>query len=411
LGNLLDEAGQLDAAIRHLERAVALSPDLAEAHNNLGVCLDRSGLGPRAREHFQRAIALNPTFAEAIFNDAKTLAGQGRLEDAKRKYEAGLRLQPGNAKARLGYGIAHLLGGELEQGWEHYEARPSNPGDAPYTDDTSRRWRGEPLEGRTLLLHAEQGFGDTIQFVRFVPQLAASGARIVLELQPPLVALLAGVPGVSGVITRGTPRPAFDWQCPLPSLPYVLALGLDRIAATAEVPYLHAEPARLERWRARLGGCRGLRIGLAWAGNPNHLNDLNRSLPFAVLRPLADIAGVSFVALQKGPALAQAEAGHGPRVLLPGDELGDFADTAAAIAQLDLVISVDTSVAHLAGALGKPAWVLLPFAPDWRWMLEREDSPWYPTMRLFRQSRPRDWAGVIERVGRELTALAAQSDA
>jgi hypothetical protein len=267
-------------------------------------------------------------------------------------------------------------------------------------------WSGESLDGKTILLYAEQGFGDAIQFLRYVPQVAAYGGRIVLRLHRFLVRLAATLPGDMTIVTPGTRLPDFDVWCPLLSVPRILETRLDRIPG--EVPYLFPRPALIERWQRRFAGLPGRRIGLAWAGDPRHINDFRRSIGLERLKQLFAISGNSWVSLQKGPRARDHLAQLAPSTLLDiSDELGDFADTAGAIANLDLVIAADTAVAHLAGALAKPMWTLVPFSPDWRWMLNREDSPWYPTMRLFRQPAPGDWDSVVAQVADCLARPAA----
>jgi hypothetical protein len=262
------------------------------------------------------------------------------------------------------------------------------------------------LEGRTILLHAEQGFGDAIQFIRYLPLVARCGGKIIIECHPELQRLLQTAAADSPVVATGHTLPAFDLHCPFLSLPRLFGTNLTNIPK--DVPYLHANAADVEVWRKRLADqSASLKVGLAWAGRPTHQNDRNRSLKLGTFAPLAQLAGVRFVSLQKGEAAAEAKSPpEGMELLDAGPELKDFADTAALVAALDLVIAVDTSVVHLAGALGKPVWVLLPFAPDWRWLLNRDDSPWYPTMRLIRQQRRMEWEPVVASIREELNALA-----
>jgi hypothetical protein len=266
-------------------------------------------------------------------------------------------------------------------------------------------WLGEgALDGRTVLLHAEQGLGDTLQFVRYAPLVARRGARVLLEVQPPLLPLLSGFEGVASVLAQGTKLPAFDLHCPLLSLP--LAFGTEIDSIPAKIPYIGVSDSRRAKWRERLGAREMPRIGIAWAGSTAHRNNAKRSLALAQFASLLSTPGVEFVSLQK--ELSEPDAGLLPdfgNVLQLGEELADFADTAAVIERLDLVISADTSVAHLAGAIGKPVWILIPLAPDFRWLLAREDSPWYPTARLFRQQRLGDWNSVLGRVRTALVRL------
>jgi hypothetical protein len=269
-------------------------------------------------------------------------------------------------------------------------------------------WLGEDdIAGKTILLHSEQGFGDSIQFCRYLPLVAAGGARVILEVEQPLCALMTGLAGTAQVIAKGDALPAFDLQCPLPSLPLAFKTGLETIPSSA--PYLRVPKHALEYWGALLGIKRGLRIGLAWAGNAVHVRDRERSMRLRDLLPLLDI-DATFVSLQKEVRAVDAETLEHCDMLRFDRELGDFSDTAALILQLDLVISVDTSVAHLAGALGKPVWILLTHAPDWRWLLERDDSPWYPSARLFRQHETREWGSVTMQVREALLAFTIAGD-
>jgi hypothetical protein len=261
------------------------------------------------------------------------------------------------------------------------------------------------LAGRTILLHAEQGLGDTLQFVRYAPLVKARGGTVVLEVQEPLFSLVATCPGVDRLVALGAPLPPFDTHAPLLSLPGLLATDLASIPV--EVPYLAADPALVEHWKAVRSPVRWLKVGIAWQGNPRHVNDRHRSLPLARFEPLARLEGVRLLSLQRGPGSEQLAGAAGWMTADLGDALECFRDTAAAIRNLDLVVTVDSAVAHCAGALAAPVWVLLPYAPDWRWLLGRDDSPWYPTMRLFRQAAPGDWDGVIDRVRVALAELAA----
>lgn len=406
IGTLLDESGATDAAIAHLERAIALNPDIAQAHSNLCFALDRKGQFDRAIDHGRRAVQLRPDLAQTHFSLAGALMCNGQLADAVAAYEAGLALTPDNRPARMYLSFALLLKGDFERGWREYEFRFTNVG-LKFGHQGRQRpmWQGEPLDGKVILLHREQGHGDTFQFLRFVPMVAAKGARVVLEISPDMKRLLAHTEGAAVVTAWGESRPEFDLQCPLPSLPRMFGVGLHTVPAA--IPYIRADPGLVEHWKDRLAGPEGLRVGLVWAGSPTNSDDRNRSLHYSELQPLSEIPGVAFFSLQKGPACARVDAAGPLCLTVLGDQLDDFADTAAVLDQLDVVITVDTAVAHLAGAMGKRTWVMLQFAPDWRWMLDRTDSPWYPTVRLFRQCRPGEWGAVVDSIGRELAALAA----
>jgi tetratricopeptide (TPR) repeat protein len=386
-----------------LERAVALDPADARvwlALGNLRADLDRLD---EAECNLRRAMALDPSLPEAPASLGALLTATGRLAEAVAACTAALRLDPGLAPARFNRSFAHLLAGDWRAGWDDYEARAQHPHFAAnFARLSGRQWHGEPLDGGTLLVHAGQGLGDTIQCARYFPRLAGSGARVVLACPPALFTLLRQVPGVDELVARGGAWPdATAWVDQL-SLPGRFATRPDTVPSPAG--YLRAEPRRVARWHLRDGDAEGPRVGLAWAGNPTHPNDRRRSLPLATLAPLLGaemtIRGLRFVSLQIGPAAAEMAQHYGLPDLT--HELADLADTAALIETLDLVIAVDTTVAHLAGALGRPVWVLLPHAPDWRWLLGRDDTPWYDSARLFRQTRPGDWDAVIARVGRAL---------
>jgi len=305
---------------------------------------------------------------------------------------------PDYADAHYNEALCRLVLGDFDRGWEMQEWRwkTEQLRDSKHSF-TQALWLGhENISGKTILLHAEQGFGDTIQFCRYVPLLAARGARVILEVQEPLRELMTGLVGATQVVCRGDPLPDFDVYCPLLSLPLAFGTRLETIPSA--VPYLCASSQRMMDWDTRLGPKRRPRIGLAWSGLPTHKNDHNRSIRLGALLSLLDI-DATFVSLQKGVRPADATILKERSDLLHfGSEIRDFSDTAALISNLDLVISVDTSVVHLAGALAKPVWAMLPFTPDWRWLLDRDDSPWYPTVRLFRQDDTRAWDKVIARV-------------
>ena len=417
LGNARLAAGDADAAIAAYEGAVAKRPDSAEALNNLGSALHRAGRLDEAEKAFTRAIALRPRHAGQFANLGLVMKDRGRFAEAAAAYERALAADPTHATARANRATLLLQQGNFEDGWAEYEWRWRAPG---FTTNprtfTAAAWDGGDPAGRTLLLHAEQGLGSAIQFVRYAPVVAGRGARVIVECQPPLLRLfrrsLAGAdgPGIP-VVARGEPLPPFDAHVPLMSLPHLCRTSLASVPAS--VPYLAAEPAAVADWRGRLakGGAGALRVGLAWAGNPAHGNDRNRSLPpaatAALLAPLLATPGALFVSLQVGGASGAAAALASAGLIDPTAELADFADTAALIAALDLVISVDTAVGHLAGALARPVWLLVPSIPEWRWLIDRDASPWYPTLRLFRQPAPGDWWTVIDRVAASLGATLA----
>lgn len=399
LGNVLHELCRLDDALLCYEQALRLDPDYADAHGNLANTLDRLGRFEDALAHRLEVVRLRPDRAATYTNLGNTLRGQAMIPEALVCFGQALAIDPEDAEAHSGRGVALLLAGDFAAGWREYEWRWKTSRYPPRAFSVPR-WEGSALAGRTILLYAEQGLGDTLQFVRYIPQMRHSGGEIVLECQPRLAPLLECMPEVREVIPVGAPLPAFDLQAPLLDLPGIFGASAANIPAT--VPYLRVSPDRVKAWRARIGVEGGKKVGLAWAGSPTYKDDRKRSLDFRQLEPLLELPGVRFFSLQRGPAAGQRD----PRLAVTAleEDTSDVLDTGAAILNLDLVISVDSMVAHLAGALGAPVWTLLAFAPDWRWLLTREDSPWYPTMRLFRQPRAGDWASVIARVAEALRA-------
>jgi tetratricopeptide (TPR) repeat protein len=403
-------------ALAAAERALAVRPQYAEAHNNRGGALYDLRRLDEALASYNRAIGLKAGYAEAHANRGVVLFEMRRLDEAMAAFDEAIALKPHDAEAQHSQAMCRLARGDLAAGWTQYEWRWRTAQLASGLRDLGAPlWLGdEDLAGRTLLAHAEQGLGDTLQFCRYAPAIAARGGRVVLEAQPGLERLLARLEGVAEVVRRGEPLPAFDLQTPLMSLP--LAVGDD--LETPQEPYLSAEPAAVAAWATRLGAAEGLRVGLCWAGGARpellvaNSIDGRRSLPLAAFEPLADLTDVTFYSLQKGPPaeqLAEAVAGGwaGPPIVDLTGELADFADTAALVANLDLVIACDTAIAHLGGGLGKPVWILNRFDACWRWLDGRQDTPWYPTARLFRQAAPGDWTGVVGRVVDELRGLAA----
>jgi len=454
LGLALTGLERLEEALAALRRALALRPDYAEAFNNLGAPLKEREELAAAAAAFRRALAVRPGFPEGYINLGVALKAQGDIDGAMACYRRAIG--PGGAPpyafynmgnacqakgdldgaiasfrqaveldgeyvdAHWNLSLALLARGDFAQGWPMYEWRWRNKGTPP-RGFAQPQWAGEDIRGRTILLHAEQGLGDTLHFVRYAPLVAARGARVVLEVQAPLVRLLAPLrdEGVADIVAKGDPLPAFDLHCPLLSLPLAFGTRMDTIPAA--IPYLHPPVAEVETWGRRLAaeGGRVLRVGLVWAGNPRkevpgaNAVDRRRSIALAQLAPLAGTPGVRFYSLQKGDeAAAQAKAPPpGLDLVDHMDAVGDFADTAAFLRHLDLVVGVDTSVIHLAGALGKPVWVLSRFDGCWRWLTGRDDSPWYPTLRLYRQEEPANWTPAIERLAADLRAWAAAGGA
>jgi tetratricopeptide (TPR) repeat protein len=381
-------------------KALSFHPRYAEAYNNLGIAEQSQGHLDQAIAAYHEALVIRPEHAETYNNMAMALQADGRLSEALTHFDRAVLLKPDYVDGHVNRAHCRLLAGDLPGGFTEYEWRWQRK-DAVPRGLSQPAWDGSSLAGRRILLHAEQGSGDTIQFVRFAPQVAAHGGRVFLECDPLLTRLLATVRGIDQVIPKGGALPEFDVQLPLLSLPRVLRTTLDTIPA--HVPYLSAPPSG----HRLLPSSNTLRkIGIVWAGRAEHGNDRNRSCPISHLRRLGELPGMSFYSLQKGPQAAVLGELRGDLMVEDlGQKLTDFADTAFIIAQLDVVITVDTAVAHLAGALGRPVWVMLPFACDWRWLTGRNDSPWYPTMRLFRQPRWGDWATVLRNVEQELENL------
>lgn len=408
LGNAQMQLGRAEGALAAYDDALTLRPDDPQTLNNLGSALKALGRLADAEASFAHAIARAPNYATAHANHGLVLHAMGHYDAAAAAYERALAIEPDHATARANRAVLLLLRGDFESGWREYAWRWRVDGfTTPRRAFDQPQWDGAPLDGRTIFLHAEQGIGSAIQFVRYVDKVAAAGGRIVLECQPPLGRLFtqsfAGGP-VEAVVVKGEAPSAFDVHLPLMSLPERCRTTLATIPA--RVPYLVADANACARWQRRLAIAPRPRVGLVWAGNPRHANDRNRSAPADVFAPLIGLGGTLY-SLQVGAEQGVAAFAAGAVTDL-APELTDFAETAAALTALDLVISVDTAVAHLAGALGVAVWLLLPFAPEWRWLLDREDSPWYPTMRLFRQRAAGDWADLIDRVRWALAGLAGR---
>jgi hypothetical protein len=404
LGAVLHMQGRLDEAMASYRRALELDPALPQASQNLAAISADPAMARRAIEGYLRHLRANPADAEAHNNLGKAYRELSMHREAIASFREAVRLDPRRAEPHYSLAMELLLAGDYRGGWREYEWRwEVKAGQEPKRHADRPQWDGAPLPGRTLLLHAEQGLGDTMQLVRFAPLAAERCGSVVLECQETLVELLRGARGLSRVVARGEALPAFDAQLPLMSLPHALGIGLESVSRP---PYLRADPQKTGRMRALLVPDARAHVGLVWAGRSDLWDDRKRSIGLAALAPLGNIEGAAFYGLQKGDAALQAA--HPPagmRFVDCGPHLRDFSDTAALIANLDLVVSVDTSVAHLAGAMGLATWLLLPKPPDWRWLLEREDSPWYPTMRLFRQETPGDWSGVALRVAQALRTI------
>jgi tetratricopeptide (TPR) repeat protein len=394
-GVILHELKRFEEALASCDRALALRPHYAEALCNRGVALNELNRFEEALASYDRALALRPNYPVALSNRGNTLRELKRFEEALASYGRAVALRPNYAPAHHNEALCRLLVGDFERGWEKCEWRR----ELEHTRARERRF-AQPLlrdlnavAGKTVLLYGEQGLGDMIQFCRYVPLVAEHAAHVILQIPRALHGLMSTLSGAPQIISVRDPPPPFDERCPLLSLPLAFGTRLETIPSTT--PYLHASLQAVTRWNARLGPRGRPRIGLVWSGRPTNRNDRNRSIGLAALLPLLDV-DATFVSLQHEVRADDAQVLADRSDLLHfGDDLKDFADTAALVLALDLVISVDTSVAHLAGALAKPVWVLLPFIPDWRWLLDRDDSPWYPTARLFRQDHTRAWDHVI----------------
>ena len=402
LGWVLQESGRPAEAEAEYRRAISLDPDYASAHHNLGNTLRSLGRPEAAIPAYQRTLEIEPDHPRVHDGLARAFRATGALDQATAAFRTQLALAPEDTDSHIEVALTLLLAGDFEAAWPHYERRAAPDPEALSPD---RLWDGGDLEGRTILLLAEQGFGDTIQFVRYAELLKAKGAKVLLQVQPGLTSLCGKAPGIDRVFAYGEAQPAHDCKARLLSVPRLLGTRLETIPT--RVPYLAAEPERVAAWRAKLAGRPGLKVGIAWQGKPGTPLDHGRSIPLAALAPLTAVPGVRLISLQKHHGRDQIgdlaledyaeEMDEGPEA---------FLDTAAIMANLDLVISSDTAIPHLAGALARPVWLLVKKVPEWRWLLGRPDSPWYPTMRLFRQTCDGDWSTVVQQVAGDLTKLA-----
>lgn len=412
---LFARLGRFDEALADCDSALAQNGRLAFLHNQRALFLRNLSRHAEALDSCAAALRLDPRYADAHLNRGNVLAELGRDAEAIADYDACLALNPARLEALYYSGVSYLALGDYERGWERYEARLRLRGRLSVASFESTRptWRGETsLQGRTILLHSEQGLGDTLQFCRYADLAKQAGATVILKVDAPLVRLLSTLKGADHVLAAGASLPSFDLHAPIMSLPLAFRTTIHTIPA--EVPYLRAEPEKVALWTRRLGPRTRPRVGLVWSGGvvPGRAEFERRNIPLRMLAPLA-AADADFVSLQKGEAaereLAEALAAgwNGPDMVNPAADLHDFSDTAALIETLDLVITVDTSTAHLAGALGKPVWILNRFDSCWRWLRQRTDSPWYPTARLFRQRIFGDWSEVVQEVAEALRAFHA----
>jgi len=405
LANELLRMDRVDEAVFHYQEALGINPDLAEGHYNLGKAFDKLDKLAEAEASYRRALERNPNYFDARFNLAISLSDQCKLEDAERCYQQALAMRPGYVDANWNLSLVWLLAGNLKEGWQKYEWRLRQP-KYQFLQSRRNRWQGKEAPDKTLLVRAEQGLGDVIQFIRFLPLVKTRVGRLLFECQPSLTRLFQNFSGIDQIYSRkadlSPPDVPYDLDFPLLSLPGILGVTLDSIPA--RVPYILPEKNRVEEWKQRIPPDPGqIKIGIVWAGHVGHKGNSKRSTSLFSWAPLAGIRSVTFFSLQVGEAAGEAQnPPPGMNLFDLTGSIEDFADTAAFIALLDMVVSVDTAVAHLAGAMGKPAWTLLPFTPDWRWLLGRKDTPWYPTMRLFRQRVPGDWKGVFGEVAKGL---------
>ena len=438
---VLHATGHLDAALADFEKAIEIQPDYAQAWNNRGVVLQAQLRWDEAATSYVRAIAAQPDLGQAHYNLGNALRALGRFEEAITSYDAAIALEADAAHAFNNRGLALqelqrsaqaiasydaaiaiqanyadaywnkaielLLCGDFAQGWKLYEWRWQRDAFTSRKRDFAQPlWLGDaPLVGKTVLLHAEQGLGDSIQFCRYARDVQALGADVLLEVPRPLMALFASLEGVSQIIEKGAPLPQFDYHCPLLSLPLAFQTQLENLPG--RTPYLASTAPQRDRWQRRLGPRTQPRVGLVWSGNALDKNDLQRSMRLQDLLPYLS-TDFEFICLQKEMWPADQHLIQTSQIRFFGAQIEDFSDTAALCDLVDLVISVDTSVAHLAGALGKPTWILLPYTPDWRWMLHRDDSPWYPSVRLYRQTQERAWPPVLERMRSDLSGFSGR---
>lgn len=405
-GAFLSDRKEWQGAAQSYRAAIALQPDYADAHCNLGLAQQEAGLGDAALDSYSRALAINPALATALNNRGNLFRSRKQLAEALLDYRQAITLEPNSVEAHYNFGQLALLQGDFAAGWPEYEWRGLT--EEGRTFNTRKlpqpAWRGDqPLQDKRIFLHAEQGLGDTIQFCRYVGLVAGLGARVTLEVQPSLGDLLANLDGVSQLISFGAPVPPADYQCSLMSLPGAFRTTLETIPCP--VPYVHADPRKVAQWHEILGPRTRPRVGLCWSGNPRHSNDSNRSV--ALARWIGHLPGeYEYVCLQNEIRAADRQTLQScPRIRTVEAHLKDFTDTAAVLETLELVISVDTSLAHLSGAMGKNTWVLLPFLPDWRWLVDRRDSPWYPAVTLYRQPVAGDWDSVLAEVKQDLLRL------
>ena len=411
LGKMLEKQRKLPEAVSVYQRMIELTPKDPRAHSRLGCALNSLGKYDQAMAKFRQSVAIDPKFAQAHNNIGVVLTNIGKYAEALPHYAKAMELDPKLSNAQLNWGLAMLREGKLEKGWDNFEWRSETPAGKKIKKNRQfdqPRWDGGPLDGKRIFIYWEQGFGDTIHFCRYLPLVAQRGGQVIFECQQSLVGLMKGLDGGAEIIDPQADEPIFDVHCPLLSLPR--AFGTTSETIPVDLPYIFPRSADVADWRQRLGVREGLRVGIVWAGTPNTPTDRRRSLPASMFAPLMEIQGTNFYSLQIAERTEELSELDADKIVDLASGIIDFSDTAAAISQLDLVIAVDTAVVHLAGAMGKEVWTLLPFLADWRWQIDRTDSPWYSTMRLFRQEAPEKWDGVLASVGEALREKVAQSD-
>lgn len=403
-GLALIDLGRFDEAIECFDNAIAAAPNRAEIYNNLAAAFDEKGEYDTALAKYQQALALLPDCPESYYGLGNLARKQGKIDEAVECYSRAIALRPGYAEAHWNMAFLLLLKGDLISGWRESEWRWRRKHMKMHSF-TGPAWDGDGLTGKTILLHCEQGLGDSIQFIRYAALVKQRGGTVLLVCPPALEKLFTGVAGVDRIVMDAKDVPKYDVQAPLMSLPGIFSTMVETIPAAKS--YLKADQGRVEFWRKKLADLTGLKVGIVWRGNPQHLNDRNRSMKPEQFAAFTDLPGTSIVNLQKDARPDEIAAlGASKSFVNAGPELGDFSDTAALVSCLDLVISVDTSVCHLAGALGVPVWVLVAHEPDWRWLLGRADTPWYPSMRLYRQPKAGDWESIAAVVKTDLQSLA-----
>lgn len=399
-----------DEALVSYDKALAINPDFADAHNNRGNALGELQRPDKALVSYEKALAINPNFADAYNNRGVTLQSLKRLDEALASYDRALAIKPDYATAYHNKSFLLILTGKYLEGWTLYEWRlRADDAEGRYDIFPQLAWRGvQDIRGKKLLLQAEQGLGDVIQFCRYLPWVCTLGAELIVEVPRSLLALASTLDCPMSLVEKGTRLPEFDAYCPIASLPYVFRTTIETIPA--KIPYLFADATKVQRWRQKLGSKERFRVGLAWSGAEKHKNDKNRSIRLEEFLALTNVPSVDWHSLQKEYRQPDFELlKRHPEIRQHQGGLHDFSDTAALAECMDLIISVDTGVAHLAGAIGKPVWILLPFSPDYRWMLDREDTAWYPTAKLYRQAKLNDWQNAIARVRQDLVIFAENS--